>query len=221
MARRRRGNHLIVAIWWCFNDLSALADRHPVRRRPAGVALGAGASLRARYVALIATRRQRNCWLVVYIWLAQLVPANCQTSASVASSLTEVRPRGCRISASHFRLGMDGISLLLVLLTAFLGLLVWSVARGRRSPSVGFFHFNLMWLWRACRACSWRMDLFLFYFFWEMMLIPMYFLIGIWGHERRVRAAMKFFLFTQVERAADAPRHPRPRLSPPAPRRAC
>ena len=40
-------------------------------------------------------------------------------------------------------------------------------------------------------------DLFLFYFFWELMLVPMYFLISIWGHENRVRAAIKFFLFTQ------------------------
>ncbi len=42
------------------------------------------------------------------------------------------------------------------------------------------------------------MDLFLFYFFWELMLVPMYFLIAIWGHERRLYAAVKFFLFTQL-----------------------
>ena len=41
-------------------------------------------------------------------------------------------------------------------------------------------------------------DLFLFFFFWEVMLIPMYFLIAIWGHEARAYAAMKFFLFTQI-----------------------
>ena len=41
-------------------------------------------------------------------------------------------------------------------------------------------------------------DLFLFYFAWELMLVPMYFLIAIWGHERRIYAAIKFFLFTQL-----------------------
>ena len=42
------------------------------------------------------------------------------------------------------------------------------------------------------------LDLFLFYFFWELMLVPLYFLIGIWGHERRIYAALKFFIFTQA-----------------------
>jgi NADH-quinone oxidoreductase subunit M len=42
------------------------------------------------------------------------------------------------------------------------------------------------------------LDLFLFYFFWEMMLIPMYFMIGIWGHEKKIYSALKFFIFTQA-----------------------
>ncbi len=42
------------------------------------------------------------------------------------------------------------------------------------------------------------LDLFLFYFFWELMLVPMYFLIGIWGHENRIAASYKFFLYTQA-----------------------
>ena len=48
------------------------------------------------------------------------------------------------------------------------------------------------------------LDLFLFYFFWEMMLVPMYFLIGMWGHERRIYAAIKFFIFTQISGLLDA-----------------
>ena len=62
---------------------------------------------------------------------------------------------------------------------------------------VGFFHFNLMWVLAGIVGVFLAVDLFLFYFAWELMLIPMYFLIVIWGHERRVYAAVKFFLFTQ------------------------
>ena len=54
--------------------------------------------------------------------------------------------------------------------------------------------------------------MFLFYVFWEVMLVPMYFLIGIWGGARRLYAAIKFFLYTLVGLGGDAPRHPRPLL---------
>ena len=63
---------------------------------------------------------------------------------------------------------------------------------------VGFFHFILLWTWPALAGVFLALDLFLFYFFWEMMLVPMYFLIALWGHERRVYAAIKFFIFTQA-----------------------
>src|SRR3546814_10421414 len=62
----------------------------------------------------------------------------------------------------------------------------------------GFFHFNLLWVIAGITGVFLTMDLFLFYFFWEVMLIPMYFLIGIWGHENRRYAALKFFIFTQA-----------------------
>ncbi|MGW8251137.1 MAG: complex I subunit 4 family protein, partial [Anaerolineales bacterium] len=62
---------------------------------------------------------------------------------------------------------------------------------------VGFFHFNLLWLASALTGTLMALDLLLFYFFWELMLIPLYFLIGIWGHENRIYAALKFFIFTQ------------------------
>jgi len=69
----------------------------------------------------------------------------------------------------------------------------WTEIRER----VGFFHFNLLWVLTGITGVFLAVDLFLFYFAWELMLIPMYFLIVIWGHERRVYAAVKFFLFTQ------------------------
>jgi NADH-quinone oxidoreductase subunit M len=63
---------------------------------------------------------------------------------------------------------------------------------------VGFFHFNLLWTVAGIMGVFVALDLFLFYFFWELMLIPMYFLIAIWGHENRRYASIKFFLFTQL-----------------------
>ena len=59
------------------------------------------------------------------------------------------------------------------------------------------FHLTLLWTLAGTMGVFLALDLFLFYFFWELMLVPMYFLIGVWGHERRVPAAFKFFLFTQ------------------------
>ena len=63
------------------------------------------------------------------------------------------------------------------------------------------------------------LDFFLFYVFWEVMLLPMYFLIGIWGGPRREYAAIKFFLYTLFGRRAHADRHPDPLLRKPGHRR--
>jgi NADH-quinone oxidoreductase subunit M len=97
-----------------------------------------------------------------------------------------------------FHLAMDGLSLLMVLLTVFLGILSVLTSWKEITERVGFFHFNLMWILAGIIGVFLAMDLFLFYFFWEVMLIPMYFLIGIWGHENRIYAAIKFFIFTQA-----------------------
>src|SRR5207237_2532318 len=98
----------------------------------------------------------------------------------------------------RFHLALDGLSLALLLLTYFLGIVAvlssWTEIRRR----VGFFHFNLLWVLAGITGVFLAIDLFLFYLFWELMLVPMYFLIAIWGHERRIYAAIKFFLFTQL-----------------------
>ena len=98
----------------------------------------------------------------------------------------------------HFHLAVDGLSLLLLVLTFFLGIMSvlcsWTEIRER----IGFFHFNLMWMLAGIAGVFLALDLFLFYFAWELMLIPMYFLIAIWGHENRIYAAIKFLLFTQL-----------------------
>ena len=97
-----------------------------------------------------------------------------------------------------FHLAMDGLSLVLVALTLFLGIISvvcsWTEIRER----VGFFHLNLLWILAGILGVFLSLDLFLFYFFWELMLVPMYFLINVWGHENRVYASLKFFIFTQA-----------------------
>lgn len=97
-----------------------------------------------------------------------------------------------------FHLGLDGVSLLLVALTVFLGLMAVAASWTEIRERVGFFHFNLLWTLAGVLGVFLALDLFLFFVFWEIMIVPMYFLIALWGHENRAYAAIKFFLFTQV-----------------------
>lgn len=98
----------------------------------------------------------------------------------------------------EFYLGVDGLSLIMLLLTVFLGLLAVGVSWNTVKKKTGFYYFNLMWVIAGIAGVFMAFDLFLFYIFWEVMLIPMYFLISIWGHEKRIYASYKFFIFTQA-----------------------
>jgi NADH-quinone oxidoreductase subunit M len=95
-------------------------------------------------------------------------------------------------------LAMDGLSLLLVLLTLLLGVVAVISSWSEVDYRPGFFQANLMWTLAGVVGVFLALDLFLFFLFWEVMLIPMYLLIAIWGHENKAYAAMKFFIFTQV-----------------------
>lgn len=100
-------------------------------------------------------------------------------------------------------LALDGLSVLMVVLTGLLGVLSVLCSWNEISKRVGFFHLNLMWILGGVVGVFLAVDLFLFFFFWEMMLVPMYFLIALWGHSgsdgnTRIAAATKFFIFTQV-----------------------
>jgi len=97
-----------------------------------------------------------------------------------------------------FLFALDGLSLLLILLTVFLGIMACGSAWNEITERTGFFYFNLLWTLAGVIGVFTALDLFLFFFFWEVMLIPMYFIIAIWGHENKNYAAMKFFIFTQV-----------------------
>ena len=95
-------------------------------------------------------------------------------------------------------LAMDGLSLILVALTLVLGLVAVSASWNEIEHRHGFFQANLLWSLTGVVGVFLALDLFLFFVFWEVMLVPMYLLIAIWGHEERGYAAMKFFIFTQV-----------------------
>jgi len=96
----------------------------------------------------------------------------------------------------RFTLGMDGISLLLVLLTALVSVIAMLVSWRAVDERTGLHYLLILVMECGIMGVFLSLDLFLFYLFWEVMLIPMFFLIGIWGHGRRVYSAVKFFLFT-------------------------
>jgi NADH-quinone oxidoreductase subunit M len=96
----------------------------------------------------------------------------------------------------HYHLGADGISLFLVLLTTFLTPLAILCSWQAIQENVKGFFIALLVIETAMIGVFVSLDLLLFFFFWELTLIPMYFLIGIWGHGRRIYAAVKFILYT-------------------------
>lgn len=97
-----------------------------------------------------------------------------------------------------FHLAADGLSILMLLLCFFLGILAVACSWNEIHQRVGFYYFNLLWTLAGIAGVFVALDLFLFYFFWEVMLVPMYFLIAIWGDNNRRYAAYKFFIFTQA-----------------------
>ena len=98
----------------------------------------------------------------------------------------------------QYYIGVDGISLLLIVLTGFLTPLALLSSWESVHKNVKVFSFFLLALETAMLGVFASIDLFLFYIFWDAMLIPMYFLIGIWGYERRIYAAVKFILYTMA-----------------------
>jgi NADH-quinone oxidoreductase subunit M len=96
----------------------------------------------------------------------------------------------------YYQIGLDGYNILLVLLTAFLGPLVVAGAFSAITKDVKLFYAMVFLIQFAMMGTFVAQDLFLFYVFWETMLIPMFLLIGIWGGERRIYATIKFVLYT-------------------------
>ena len=95
-----------------------------------------------------------------------------------------------------YHMGIDGISLLLILLTTFLSALAILSTWSAVTESVKGYMVSLLFLETGMLGVFCALDFILFYVFWEVMLIPMYFIIGIWGGPRRIYAAVKFFIYT-------------------------
>ena len=101
------------------------------------------------------------------------------------------------IGVQYF-LGIDGISMLLILLTTFLGFLSILSSWTAITDRVKEYYIFMLVLQTGMLGVFVALDFFLFYVFWEAMLVPMYFLIGIWGGSRKLYASIKFFLYTLV-----------------------
>jgi NADH-quinone oxidoreductase subunit M len=98
----------------------------------------------------------------------------------------------------RFHIAADGVSLWLVLLSTFLTPICVLISWNHIQSRVKEFYAFLLLLEVGLVGVFLAQDLFLFYVFWEVSLVPMYFLIGIWGHDRRIYAAVKFFLYTMA-----------------------
>lgn len=133
--------------------------------------------------------------LVLVFWLSEPITINLTSNDNWLVRFNSAWIPQFGISLNF---ALDGLSLILVVLTIFLGILSVLTSWTEIKDRIGFFHFNLLWILAGIVGVFTSLDLFLFYFFWELMLVPMYFLIGIWGHEKRIYAAYKFFIFTQA-----------------------
>jgi NADH-quinone oxidoreductase subunit M len=100
--------------------------------------------------------------------------------------------------AINYHIGLDGISLWLVILSTFLTPLCVLVSWRSIDKHIKQFFAFLLLLEFGLVGVFCALDFFLFFVFWEVSLVPMYFLIGIWGHDRRIYAAVKFFLYTMA-----------------------
>ncbi len=130
----------------------------------------------------------------ISIWVLSLFKA-ADVNLQLGLNIPWIQVAGWNI---NYATGVDGLSILLVLLTAFLSpisiLSTWSAVEERVKDFMIFFlllEVGMMGVFLA-------QDLFLFYIFWEFTLVPMYFLIGIWGGSQRIYAAVKFFLYTMA-----------------------
>ncbi len=147
----------------------------------------------ARWISLAALL------LDLILALVWLLPVATRPLAPTAGPwLVELRLPWISTLGISFHLAADGLSVVLILLTLLLGLAAVACSWSEIHERTGFFFFNLMWVLAGILGVFTALDLFLFYFFWELMMVPMFFLIILWGHENRVYAAIKFFLFTQI-----------------------
>ena len=134
-----------------------------------------------------------SLWLAVPQLFGEAGPAQFQIGQPEMQSV--VKLPWIKSFGIEYLLGVDGISLPLVVLTTFLSMLA-AAASWPITKHVKAYHVLFLLLVTGMLGVFVSLDFFLFYVFWEVMLLPMYFLIGIWGGPRREYAAIKFFLYT-------------------------
>lgn len=157
----------------------------------AALAAGSWSANASRWVSILTFLIGLAIGLYLWVTHAEAVTV-AQTGGWIARFKVPWIPR----FGIDFQLGLDGLSLMLIMLSLFLGLVSVITSWSEIREQVGFFHFNLVWTLAGTLGVFMALDLFLFFAFWEAMLVPMYFLIALWGHENRRYAANKFFLFT-------------------------
>jgi NADH-quinone oxidoreductase subunit M len=155
----------------------------------------------AGFLAVLLVPKEKARWLALVLSLAIFVLSlglALPRARSAEGFWCETNAPWIASPAIRYHVGLDGMSLWLVLLSTLLTpiavLISWNYINRRVKEFYGFLlllEFGLVGVFVA-------LDLFLFYVFWEVSLVPMYFLIGIWGHERRIYAAVKFFLYTMA-----------------------
>ncbi len=139
--------------------------------------------------------RHLTLWLMI-VQFALTAWLYLQFSSETTGLQFETRIPWIETWGVSYHVGLDGFNVLLVLLTAFLGPLVVAGAFSAIQKDVKLFHAMVFLIQFAMMGTFLAQDLFLFYLFWEAMLIPMFLLIGIWGGERRAYATIKFVLYT-------------------------
>ncbi len=146
--------------------------------------------------------RERRVWVAIAVGggaivLAVSIVAAARFDWSNAAVQFEQRVPWIPSLGASYHVGVDGLSLPLVILSTLLTLLsLLFAAKDDRYPRELFTLFLVMESGLIGVFCS--LDLLLFYLFFEIALVPMYFIIGLWGHKKRMEAAMKFFLYTRV-----------------------
>ncbi|OUJ73849.1 complex I subunit 4 family protein [Hymenobacter crusticola] len=132
--------------------------------------------------------------------LLEFVLAVVVAVASKSSAATQFAIDQPWIASSgiRFHIGLDGLSLLLVLLTTFLVPLIILASFRHDYKNASAFYALILFMQTGLIGVFVSLDAFLFYFFWEVALIPIYFIAGVWGGERRVQVTFKFFLYTII-----------------------
>lgn len=137
-------------------------------------------------------------WSSIVVFLVSLLLLGAYDPASPAAFQLETNVPWVESLGISYHIGIDGVSLLLILLTTFLMPIVIASSSDSVTFRVKEFAVAALVLETAMIGALIALDMVLFYVFWELMLVPMFLIVGIWGSENRIYAAVKFFVYTMV-----------------------